>query len=78
MPNKIEKIETQTTYNIEFEENEYTVVYLEDADLSGRWEITQEPVQEDDEFDSDVVYVHNIIITPDVESRIVEYMIENI
>ena len=77
MPNNIEKIETQTTYNIEFEGNEYTVVYLEDADLSGRWEITQEPIQEDDEFDEDILLVHNHIITPDMESRIVEYMIEN-
>lgn len=77
MPNNIEKIETQTTYNIEFEGNEYTVVYLEDADLSGRWEITQEPIQEDDEFDEDILLVHNPIITPDMESRIVEYMIEN-
>ena len=76
--NKLIKVSTETTYNIVFEGIGYTVIHSEDADFSSSsYEIYEEPIMEDDEFDEDVMYVHNPIISEEMKNKIIEFVINN-
>jgi hypothetical protein len=64
-------------YNVVYNDEHYTVVHTEDEDLSGSWEVIPEPIQEDDEFDDDLMYIHTPDVPDEVASSIIEFVIEN-
>ena len=71
MSNKLSKVQTETTYDVEFEGFTYTVTHIEDADLGHTsWQIFADP-------EEDNTNVINDILLLATESSIVEYVIEN-
>jgi len=49
MKNKLTKIQTETTFEVEFESNLYTVVHVEDLECNQDWLIQSDPLDDEDE-----------------------------
>ena len=71
MKNKLTKIQTETTYEVEFEGNLYTVVHTEDSELTQDWLIQSDPL--DDEDDGGIAMFDEV--PEELELKIIEFVI---
>jgi hypothetical protein len=71
MKNKLTKIQTETTYEVEFEGNLYTVVHTEDSELMQDWLIQSDPL--DDEDDGGIAMFDEV--PEELELKIIEFVI---
>ena len=71
MKNKLTKIQTETTFEVEFEGNMYTVVHTEDMERNQDWLVQDDPFNDDGD---DFIAIGNEI-PEELELRIIEFVI---
>ena len=69
--NKLVKLQTETTYDIVFEGNQYTVVHTEDIERNQDWLIQGDPL----DFEDDADIAVDDEIPEELELRIIEFVI---
>lgn len=78
MENSLSKVQTEVMYEVLFEGKNYSVIHIENLDMDSSWDVIEDPIEEDDEFDDNIHYVHNQIVDEDIKAKIIEFVIENI